>query len=117
VRKETGKRSAPADQAGRVEHDRLQGCLLRLFWMAFGNMALLALTLLIFERHGFSLLDLAYWGIVVALGSARYADIARFQGLTTSGEPATTQHLRRYLLGLFLATAGLWLLVHALGFL
>lgn len=114
MRKDTGKRPAPADQAGRVEHDRPQGCLLRLFWMAFGNLALLALALLIFKRRGFSFLDLAYWGVVVALGSARHADITRLQGLTINGEPATMQHLRRYLLGLFLVAAALWISVHAL---
>ena len=112
--KESAKRSTPAASSGRVDYDRPEGCLLRLIWMAFGNLASLALALLIFQRHGFSLLDLAYWGVVVALGSARHADIARFQGLTINGEPATMQHFRRYLLVLFLVAAALWVSVHTL---
>lgn len=83
MRNQTGKRSTPAGQGGHVDYDRPQGCLLRFFRMAFGNLALLALALLIFKRHGFSQLNMAYWRVVVALGTARYAVITRFDGLTT----------------------------------
>lgn len=115
MRKETRNQSTTTGKGEGVEHDRPGGCLIRLFWMAFGNLALLMLALLIFQRKGFSALDAAYWAVVAALGGARYADIARFDGLTASGEPATMRHFRRYVLGLFAVATGLWVCMHLLG--
>jgi hypothetical protein len=94
------------------EYSRPQGCLLRLFWLAFGNLALLALAALIVERSAFSAIDGIYWLVVVALAVARYLDIRRFDGLTIDGEPATPTHLRRYLMALFTLGGGLWAAVH-----
>ena len=91
-----------------------QGCLLRLFWMAFGNLALLALAALIFEHKAFSMFDAIYWLLVIALAAARYVDIRRFNGLTVDGEPATATHLRLYLIKLVALAAVLWAVVHVI---
>jgi hypothetical protein len=85
--------------------------------MAAGNVALLALAWLIFQQHGFSLLDGAYWAVVALVAGARHADIARFGGTTAEGAPATMRDFRRYALGLLLAAAALWGTVHVVGFL
>lgn len=97
------------------EYDRPQGCLLRVFWMAVGNVALLTLAGFILSQGRFSLLDGGYWAVVAALVGARYADIVRFRGQTADGTPATVTHLRRYALGLLAVAVGLWIAAHVLG--
>jgi len=114
VRKQTSPSSPPAPDHEPIGPDSPTGCLVRLFWIAAGNLALLFLAVAIFQRGGFSALDLAFWAVVVALASARYADITRFQGRTTSGEPATMRHFRRYLVTMVSLAGGLWVGVHAL---
>lgn len=98
----------------QYEYSPPQGCLLRLFWMAFGNLALLGVAALIFERKAFSIIDAIYWLLVIALASARYIDIRRFNGLTVEGEPATAVHLRLYIVKLIILAAVLWVVVHLL---
>ena len=90
------------------------GCLLRLFWIAIGNILLVVLTSRIYIAGGFSLLDLAYWMSVAAMIGARYFDVHRFHGATASGEPATPVHLRRYAFGLGAGALVVWAVVHAL---
>lgn len=114
MRKETGDRPTPVEHGRAIGQDRPAGCLLRLFWMAFGNVALLFLAILIFKQGRFSALDAVYWALVVALGGARYADIARFDGLTASGEPATMGHFRRHVVGLSAGAVALWACAHLL---
>ncbi len=97
-----------------MPYDKPQGCFLRVFWMAIGNAALLTLAWFIFQQDSFSLLDGVYWAVVASLAGARHIDIARFGGLTVDGAPATMQHFRRYVLGLLLATAALWITAHVL---
>ena len=53
--------------------------------------------------------------VAVILG-ARRVDIHRFHGTTTSGEPATPEHFRRYGYGVAAAAAALWILVHVPNF-
>lgn len=96
------------------EYTPPQGCLLRLFWMAFGNLALLALAAVIFERKDMSVFDALYWLLVIALAAARYTDVRRFNGLTVDGEPATVTHLRLYLVKLVALAGVLWAIVHLL---
>jgi hypothetical protein len=107
----------PPDPVAHTRYDRPGGCLLRLFWMAFGNLALVLIALVIIERRDFSAVDVAYWLVVVALVIARYVDIARFAGRTASDEPATLRHFRRYALGLLASAAALWTCVHVLNYL
>ncbi|HET8712069.1 MAG TPA: hypothetical protein VFM23_00115 [Gemmatimonadales bacterium] len=82
--------------------------------MVAGNLALFALVLSIFNQDGFSLLDGAYWLVVVALAAIRYIDIKRFAGQTVDGTPATMAHFRRYGTRLLLVATGLWIFVHVL---
>ena len=91
------------------------GCILRLFWMFGGNLALVVLAGLIFQSAGWTIADLAYWLIVGLLVSARYIDIARFNGATADLEPATTAHLKRYSLLLVLGAAAVYVTARALG--
>ena len=107
-------RSNPAQSTPQVAYDRPEGCLIRLFWMVAGNLALFALVLSIFNQGGFSLLDGAYWLVVVALAASRYMDIRRFAGLTIHGNPATLAHFRSYAIWLLVVAAGLWIFVHVL---
>ena len=107
-------RSNPPQSTPHVAYDRPQGCLLRLFWMVAGNLALFVLILSIFNHGGFSLLDGVYWLVVVGLAGARYIDITRFAGLTAEGTPASLVHFRRYGIWLVITATGLWILVHVL---
>lgn len=97
------------------EYQSLAGCLPRLFWMGFGNIALLMAALLIYKSTGWSIADLAFWLIVGLLVGARYIDIVRFEGTTVHGEPATTAHFKRYALTLLVACAAVWAVTRALG--
>jgi hypothetical protein len=89
------------------------GCALRLFWIAIGNGFLLFFASRVYMAGSFSLFDLAYWATAAAMAGARYIDVFRFHGATTSGEAATPEHFRRYALGLGGGAIVLWGLVHA----
>jgi hypothetical protein len=89
--------------------------LLRLYWMAIGNIVLLVVVGYICKQPVWTLtlLDAGYALIALTLFLARYVDIKRFGGETVNGEVATTQHLVRYGAGLVTAVAGLWVLAQA----
>lgn len=96
------------------------GCLLRLYWMGFGNMALVICAVLAARRPAPSLLDGVYVFIVCSLVVARYVDISRFNGGTVDGDPATMAHWRRHAVALVPVAAAIWLgtrFVHARGWL
>lgn len=82
---------APAKGSGK-------GLLMRLFWMFFGNVALIGVGGLIFRDDGAQLVELSivYWVVVGLLLASRWFDITRFGGRTTEGEPATPAHFRRH---------------------
>jgi len=103
-----------SEETPQVAYDRPEGCLLRLFWMVAGNLALLALILSIFRQGGFSFLDAIYWLVVGALAATRYVDIRRFAGMTVHGTPATMTDFRRYGARLLIVATGLWVAVHVL---
>jgi hypothetical protein len=93
----------------------LGGCLVRGFWMILGNVAVLFCAFAILRHRGsfLSVADAIFWAIVVCLGAARCLDVVKLRGHTASGEPASTVHLRRYLLFLVAVCAILWALAHA----
>ncbi|HEV2671421.1 MAG TPA: hypothetical protein VGU74_10025, partial [Gemmatimonadales bacterium] len=101
-------------QVSPSPESRPAGCLLRIFWMGLGNLALLMMTMLIIQRRAYSLIDAVYWVIVAALIAARYVDITRFHGLTASAEPATRRDFGRYGVGLVVAAAAVWISAHLL---
>ena len=71
------------------------GCLLRLFWMAFGNVALLFAGAGVAMSDHIGAPDLIYACVVVALLAARYVDVVKLNGMTIHASPATRVHLRR----------------------
>jgi hypothetical protein len=98
-------------------HGPASGCLLRLFWLFLGNVALaLVAARILFRAEGlFSLLDAIYWSLVVLLIAARYADIRYCRGATAEGKPASLRDWRRYAWILLLSAAAVWLTVCLVG--
>jgi len=74
------------------------GCLVRLFWMAFGNLVLALCVIGIVQSGSLDLggLDAIYWLTVVALLGVRYVDIRYLDGTTTDGQRATMAHYTHY---------------------
>jgi len=89
------------------------GCLLRLFWMAGGNVALLFAAIKVAESTQVGIADAAYLAAVIALLAARYFDVTKLHGMTAKAEPATRAHLRRYSIGLVALATVLWLVARA----
>jgi len=112
------KRVAPRAGAGRdasvqtPEHEYASGTgfLLRVFWMGLGNLLLVYLAGGIARVPSWSLTwrDIAYWITVVALLTARYVDVARYEGLTINSAPATQMHVRRYAVALLVIASLIW---------
>ena len=93
------------------------GCLIRLCWMIFGNMALFFGAIYIWHNKSsfFSLVDVVFWSIVLLLIVIRYLDIRKLKGLTMKGdEPATMAHWWRYAGVLILVSLLLWGAAHGL---
>ena len=107
--------SAQTHSEGDSPQQRLSGCLIRLCWMFFGNVALVLLATFIAKNREtlFSLADVAFWVIAAGLISARYVDIKRLKGETVSGhEAATMRHWRRYAFLVVTICSVLWVLAH-----
>mgnify|MGYP001559627505 FL=1 len=86
------------------------GCLLRLFWMAFGNILLFCtLGLLLKNKPAFpSLFDAAIAVILLLLVLARFLDIRFCKGQTANDTPADMSHWRRYALIVSASGGLLW---------
>jgi hypothetical protein len=91
------------------------GCLTRLSWMLFGNVGILISAVFIAKHKGsfLSYADLAYWLVIAFLIGMRYIDITRMHGLTATGEPATINNWRKYVLYMVIFSCVLWGIVHA----
>lgn len=92
------------------------GLLIRLYWMLFGNSALLILALFI-ATHKYDMLlvaSLAYFAIIVSMVVVRYVDIRFFNGETVDGRPATMEHWRRYAMIIAIAGLAAWLVALAI---
>src|SRR5512136_2836830 len=102
------------EQASASKQDTFSGCLVRFFWMAVGNAALVILGMMIVEQSWWppTWRDAAFWAVVGALAVARLLDIRLLDGRTADGAPASAADLRRYLVALVAAAAGLWTLAH-----
>ena len=109
------KKQSGANQPVVSQQEQAGGCLLRLCWMLFGNVALVASAIFISEhRTSFlSAADGAFWGIAVALAAIRYVDVAHCGGRTASGQPATKSTWRRYIVLLGAFCAAIWAAAHA----
>lgn len=98
-------------ETGSVERSQTGvGCLVRFLWMAAGNMVLAFSLVFIIQRHGFEMgpFDALFAFTVVVLVGARWLDIARLNGQTIDGQPATLAVWRRYALRLVVLAGVLW---------
>jgi len=102
------------EQAIDQKQGAASGCLARFYWMVVGNMALAFLAMGIFEQNWWppTWRDAAYWAIVASLAVVRLVDIRLLGGRTGEDAPATEADLRRYLVVLVVAAAGVWMLAH-----
>ena len=93
------------------------GCLLRAFWMFFGN-AVLALLLIAISRWDNGLLapaSIGFWIVVGLVVYARYVDVTRYEGTTGEGDrPATLLDVKRFSTWQVVIAGSVWVLVHAL---
>lgn len=91
--------------------------LARFFWIQLGPMILLILAFNIAWRGSgwFTALDFVFLGILAVLILARWAEFRGGQPLTSTGEPATRDHLRRYAIGSTVAGLGTWAFANLLG--
>lgn len=92
----------------------LPGCLLRIFWMGFGNAALVFAAIHLAQAADLAAANAIFFGVVAGLLIARTLDILRFSGTTTKGEPATVADLRRYAVGLVVTSGIFWFVAHAI---
>jgi hypothetical protein len=92
---------------------RPSGCLplvLRVFWMAFGNIALVLCAAFVSKGTAPVVADIAFFSVAISLIVVRYVDIALFAGDTAEGKPATIADWRRYALKLAVISSALWAL-------
>lgn len=98
-----------------ADNDRSLGCLLRLFWMGVGNGLLVLLALRILDSHGrLSVLDAAYWVVVITMVGTRYIDIRHFGGTDGYGEPCTLANWQQYAIRLVIFSGLVWIAVRIL---
>ena len=86
--------------------------------MFFGNLVLLFIVIYILKsrRAGLSVFDGIYWGVVFLIISVRYIDIAKLEGLTSEGKPATIDSWRKYSIEILAVTLLVWLAAHGLAY-
>jgi len=92
------------------------GCLLRLYWLLFGNVLLFFLLIYLFERKPTlpSIIDVIYAVAVASLIVARYVGVRFQSGKTGTGSPDTMALWSRYALLVGSLSTGAWLLVRVL---
>ncbi len=103
----------PLAQGKPASETEAAGCLpllLRLTWMAFGNLALFLCAGLIIKKSAPVLADTAYFAVAAGLILVRYLDITRYKGLTSDEKPATLADWRRYSILLSILAVGIWVL-------
>jgi len=94
---------------------RAGGCLVRLFWMAVGNLILVFSAIGIGQRSGgFALapLDAVFWAAAFSMPALRYVDIRYWEGETADNRPATMADWRRYSALVLAVSLLLWLGAH-----
>lgn len=108
------RKSASPSVSEPVGSTHFSGCLVRLFWMGIGNVALALCAVAILRHRGdfLSAADIVYWALVAALIVVRFVDIRKFGGRTAAGEPASAAHWRRYLVFVIVGSLALWAIAH-----
>jgi hypothetical protein len=100
-----------------TKQNTMTGCLLRLTWMAGGNLVLFFLAIAIAQGDGWlpSWRDAAFAAVALAMIAVRLVDIRLFEGKDAEGKQATMVDWRRYAVRLIAAAVGLLLLAHLVG--
>jgi hypothetical protein len=96
---------------------QLGGCLVRVLWMAVGNLVLiLAAVNIVQNGTGFTLTlsDAVFAVTALCLPVVRYVDIRCFQGRTADSQPATMAHWFRYTATILGSSLVLWLIAHSI---
>jgi hypothetical protein len=94
---------------------QLGGCLVRLLWMAVGNMILILAAIYIAQDHkGFALTatDAVFWTTAICLPLVRFVDIRFLNGKTNDSQPATMAHWVRYTAAILGGSLAVWLVAH-----
>lgn len=91
--------------------------LARVCWMMIGPMvlALLAFHIVSAGSGWFTPADFAFLAVLGGTVLARWVEHRGGHAQTATGEPATADHLRRYVLGAMLLGLGAWSLANLLG--
>ncbi len=89
----------------------------RLMWMLFGPMLLCLITYgIVTSGSGWLTTRDAAFGVVIALmAGGRWWEHRSGAAMTATGEPATEEHLTRYVQILLPLAAGVWVLANVLG--
>ncbi len=100
------------------QNHKALGCLIRLYWMGLGNAVLFFSAVLIVQRRQrfLSELDAVYWSAIFSLIMIRYIDIKHLNGSTSTGEPATMDHWRRYAGSVLASALCVWGMVHVVSY-
>lgn len=89
--------------------------LVRLYWMLFGVIPVVAFTSQILAAgKTFGWADVRYGGALLAMIAARWIDLSRFGGTRADGSPATRNDLIRYAVIVLVAGSLTWLAVRLL---
>jgi hypothetical protein len=81
----------------------------RLTWMLFGPMLLLLTTTLVVNSKGlFTIADLAFFLVLGAMAFGRWLEFRSGAPQTATGEPATQQDLRKYVIALGILGLLIW---------
>ena len=89
---------------------------LRLGWMLGGTLVMAISLMVIAGKPAltFGLSDGVFWAAVLLTGLLRTLDVTRYHGETTSGTPATTTDLKRYLRNLAALSVPCWIAAQAI---
>jgi hypothetical protein len=99
------------------DSSQLGGCLVRVLWMAVGNLVLVLAAVSIAQSgRGFTLTltDAIFAVTALCLPIVRYVDISRFHGKTADSQPATMAHWFRYTATILGGSLVLWLIAHSI---
>ncbi len=73
------------------------GCLVRLYWMLFGNILLLGCAALMMKTGAIAIYGSAYFAVAASIIAARFADIRYFNGQKADASgPATMDDMKKY---------------------
>jgi len=89
----------------------------RLFWMMFGPMAMFVAIYLISSNGGgwLTVADIVFLTLLGGLLLARWVEFRGGNALTSTGEPATGEHIRRYALGAVILGLLVWIVANIIG--